>query len=1639
MRRARATSILFAAIGGVVFASRAGGATSTSWLLPADDSWTDPLAWSTNPVYPNNGQPNPADLYNVTIGASGSPYTVTLNSDITISSLLVNSTDATLAQSAGTLHIVDGGASINAGVYALSGGTLNSDDVVSISDRFQWTGGTIGGFGLVNVSAPNGFFQLGTPTATRTLSTTLNSSGSIAFSGGSLVLSNGTLNNSGVMAIGAGASFTTGAGTSNMLRNTGYMTVAAGAGSVVLNVPLIDSGSIEVTSGTLAFGNGTFNEEAGASFLGAGTIQLSPSNNSVHNVNGTLTLAGNNILMSSGTINGAGPIDITGKLTYNGGTLNGNGLITIKPNASMDLGTLNVTRFIGRPINNLGAINFLSGAATLNSVLTNTSGGVMNYSSTNGLAFSVGSLGLLHNFGTINVNAGSFNPGTISITGLHAGTINVNVGTANIAGTFENGAYIGGAGTVNFAFGSGTAQLDGALTLAANNVNWNGGTFSGSGSINVTQGSMSWSSGTLTTSGAMNISNGAAVTTVFSARLVNSTINNAGTLTPGGMTLSGGTINNLANGYLNLGSNQLSSSGGLVRNNGTISLNFGSLSGSTFFNVPLVNSGTLAVATTGTTNFATLSFSGTPCTQLNGAVLRATGLGVIDLAFSSQSFLGNVSVLGTGFTQLNGGSISGSGDMNIGNSTSTGAFLLAGGTISGSGAVNVQGSGFFQTGGSGVLSRSVNNSGTFACSPVSGAGSLELLNATLTNSGSLVFGNTSSAGTITLNSGTINNLAGGMIVINHSGSPIGSLFGTSPSDVINSGTILSNPGTTSFVSIGAPLDNEGTINVQSGTLQFSTSNPTNQNNGAWLGGAGVIDLSGTQTINGNVTFAGNSLRIASGSMTNNGSINLTGSLLWSGGTISGPGVLTVAPGASLSIGGGSSSLQLLSNIANSGVASLSATLFTGSASNTLINNLSGGLLKLLAATPFSGPGVLRNSGTISLNPTVPGTTALSLQMIDNGTISVNNGSLLFGTATCTYNDGAIFTGTGYVDLGNGVAALNLLNGSLTLAGSNIAMSNGTITGSGNLEITGAFTWNGGTIGTGTSGFNGSYALIDVAPGATMTVGAVGNQHQLLRVLNNSGAINLNGSISLNPGTINNLAGGVMNITAGLPFGSNTGSLNLVTNAGTMNVNNSTGSCLFNQQMVDSGTINVAAGSLVFGVGMTVNGHATIAGPGVVNFFNATSTTFTLNGTLTLASALTRLSNATIAGDGDLELTNVASWGFGTIAGNGAFNVTSTGSLLVAALTPLPTLSRTLNNAGTSTFATGTLMLSNGTINNTATFNTAMPAAGSFTIAAGPGLLNRFVNSGTLDVHGGTMNIAVPFSNTGTLIVEGIGQANLTGGVTQVVGPTLTRGNWIVNDGAMLTLGGTPITNNAAHVVLSGPTSSFPEIAPLAVNTGTFEVLSGRTFATSAGYTNSGRTVVGTSSVLTINGDLTNTGTIDVSNLLVDNYLGPTPIATIAAQVATGFNGGSWNGIGINSTAAANDATHSTGLGYADASAIGVVGTGTVAGQSVDDTTVVVRYTLLGDANLDGVVNALDFNALASGFGSSGVWSQGDSNYDGVVNTADFTAMAANFGESVSAPAAPQIGVVVPEPLDMILLPAMGLFAVRNRRRRSARI
>lgn len=169
------------------------------------------------------------------------------------------------------------------------------------------------------------------------------------------------------------------------------------------------------------------------------------------------------------------------------------------------------------------------------------------------------------------------------------------------------------------------------------------------------------------------------------------------------------------------------------------------------------------------------------------------------------------------------------------------------------------------------------------------------------------------------------------------------------------------------------------------------------------------------------------------------------------------------------------------------------------------------------------------------------------------------------------------------------------------------------------------------------------------------------------------------------------------------------------------------------------------------------------------------------------------------------------------------------------------------------------------------------------------------------------------------------------------------------------------------------------------------------------------------------------GRLDLTdNVLAVDYDGPSPLNSIVTLINTGRDGGNWTGNGITSSSAAANPVN-TGVGYAEAGDLGI---GSIAGQPVDGTTVVVRFTLLGDANLDRSVNIADFSRLASNYNQPGGWGAGDFNYDGLVGIADFSSLASAYNQSLPA----SLGrTAVPEPASIALLAPLGLLASRRRR------
>ena len=190
-----------------------------------------------------------------------------------------------------------------------------------------------------------------------------------------------------------------------------------------------------------------------------------------------------------------------------------------------------------------------------------------------------------------------------------------------------------------------------------------------------------------------------------------------------------------------------------------------------------------------------------------------------------------------------------------------------------------------------------------------------------------------------------------------------------------------------------------------------------------------------------------------------------------------------------------------------------------------------------------------------------------------------------------------------------------------------------------------------------------------------------------------------------------------------------------------------------------------------------------------------------------------------------------------------------------------------------------------------------------------------------------------------------------------------------------------------------------------------------------------------------------TGKLDVKN--TSSIFGAPNYAGIQSAISVGYNGGTWTGLQLTSTVCANPAnlfiyalapisvTDYQGLYGATA---GFYGPATYPGSlGVNDVSTIpgstlVKFTYMGDTNLDGAVDSGDLTivktAIANGkLGSPSTdsWVHGDVNYDGVIDSGDLTivktAIANQKITGTYSPIPLSAGGIspVPEPSTIVLL------------------
>ena len=143
------------------------------------------------------------------------------------------------------------------------------------------------------------------------------------------------------------------------------------------------------------------------------------------------------------------------------------------------------------------------------------------------------------------------------------------------------------------------------------------------------------------------------------------------------------------------------------------------------------------------------------------------------------------------------------------------------------------------------------------------------------------------------------------------------------------------------------------------------------------------------------------------------------------------------------------------------------------------------------------------------------------------------------------------------------------------------------------------------------------------------------------------------------------------------------------------------------------------------------------------------------------------------------------------------------------------------------------------------------------------------------------------------------------------------------------------------------------------------------------------------------------------NALIVNYTGASPEAAIRAKIIEGRGGvgignGTWTGNGItSSSAAAANALNpeSRSVGYANNGSLPLGSYTTFRGQPLDATSVVMTFTVTGDADLDGKVDDDDLTIVGATY-APGVpqphWALGDFDYNGFVNDDDITLVGALY-------------------------------------------
>jgi len=330
----------------------------------------------------------------------------------------------------------------------------------------------------------------------------------------------------------------------------------------------------------------------------------------------------------------------------------------------------------------------------------------------------------------------------------------------------------------------------------------------------------------------------------------------------------------------------------------------------------------------------------------------------------------------------------------------------------------------------------------------------------------------------------------------------------------------------------------------------------------------------------------------------------------------------------------------------------------------------------------------------------------------------------------------------------------------------------------------------------------------------------------------------------------------------------------------------------------------------------------------------------------------------------------------------------------------------------------------------ATLDTSVPLTVNGPIAGGAGGFTKSTGTAKLTIGGTTANTYTGLTRVNAGPVELNKPANVVavGGDLQVFGGSVK----LLADGQIADTGAVTVANNGTLLDFAGHSDTFGAMT-----------ISGNASAT-VGVTGT-PTSLGTAVLRMTSLAITTGGKLDLGNnrLIVDDD-GSTPVTSVRDMITSAYAKGAWNGKGLASSAS----NASRELGYARASEVLSPTGGLFAGQNVSGSAILVRYTLSGDANLDGTVDFNDLVKLAQNYNvadGTRTWVGGDFNYDGNTDFNDLVKLAQNY--NLALPSAPIPGASagfeadlaaafasVPEPSAVSLL-ALGTLGLLRRNKK----